>query len=67
LNFKQRYTVTGGVNTHGDAWDPLATYYTTVWVSQLDDQRPQLYFDAAWDNLRLTNNAYANYFEHSPR
>ncbi len=60
LNSKQRQTI----SENGYSWDPLATYYTIVWVSQLaTDSRPQLYLDMLFDVGRLTNNAYANYFE----
>ncbi len=67
-NTKVRYTITDGPYAHGDSWDPLATYYTTVWVSQLeDDSYPQIYVDAAFDVVRLSSNTYVNYFENRPR
>lgn len=75
LNTKEKYKIAGGPYTHilgstenGDAWDPLFTSYTAVWVSQLDtDRSPQIYVDYALDIGRLSNNSYANYFESSPR
>ncbi len=67
FNTKERMTYTSGTFTHGDAWDPLNTYYTTVWVSQLDsDHSPQLYY-MSYSDIRLTNNSYGNYFESGPQ
>ena len=56
LNTKQR------MDTESDAWDPLRTPYTTVYVSQQStDQSLEIYF-MAYGPLRLTNNTYADYF-----
>jgi hypothetical protein len=65
LNTKQRFTFSD--DTHADAWDPLATPYSPVWVSQRDtDQSLELYI-LTFDVTRMTTNAYADYFESSPK
>jgi len=65
-NTNLRYTISSGLG--GDAWDPLYTYYTLVWVGQSNnDANPQLYLDYVFDVGHLTNNAYANYFASSQR
>ncbi len=67
LNTKQRTHVTSGEYMHADAWDPLLTPYSVVWVSQLDtDQSLELYI-LTYGDTRMTNNTYADYFESSPR
>jgi Tol biopolymer transport system component len=65
LSTKERLTYTRGTNA--DAWDPLRTKYTTVWVSQLEtDQSKELYM-MSYSPVRVTNNTYADYFENSPK
>jgi WD40 repeat protein len=66
LNSNQRQPITSGEYTQADAWDPLETPYSTVWVSKLStDQSLELYI-LTFDFTRMTNNTYDDYFERSP-
>jgi hypothetical protein len=63
LNTKQRATITRG--THADAWDPLFSKYTLVWVTGGgSEQSLELWF-MSFSPLQLTRNNYPDYFASS--
>jgi hypothetical protein len=67
LNTKQRITVTSGTVTQADAWDPLFTRYTTVWVAKLKADQSEELYTMMYSPVRITNNIYADYFESNPK
>ena len=65
LKTKQRTMFTG--NSEPDAWDPLYTRYTFVWVSGAQaNQNLELYM-MSFSPVPITHNTYADYFQNSSR
>ena len=63
LDSKERRAIASGEYMHADAWDPLQTPYSTVWVSQLDTDKSLELYIFTYSPTRMTNNSYADYFE----
>lgn len=60
LNTKQRAMITRGAHT--DAWDPLFSKYTLVWVSGGDNEQSFELWFMSFSPLQLTRNNYPDYF-----